>query len=192
MPGEQWNVFAPGTKCGQLDRNNIESMKEVFAKFPARYRGREVDMGSGNHAHIDHNRTGPANAPHGSLLERAQKLALEDERQMADLIEEERATISKFEQPGLRDRGTRERALFVAKQLALEELLGNRRAIDIHERRSTPRTVVVNRARDQFLSRASLAREQHRHGGARYDARRAIQRRTQCDALAEHALEPKL
>jgi hypothetical protein len=76
---------------------------------------------------------------------------------VTDLVEKKRTAISKFEKPGLRDRRARERALLVTEQLTLEQLLGNRGAIDVDERRAAPRAVVVDRARNELLPRSSLA-----------------------------------
>jgi hypothetical protein len=51
----------------------------------------------------------------------------------------------------------------VAKQFALEQRLGNRRAIHRDERFIRAVAVLVNRARHQFLAGAGLAANQHAH-----------------------------
>ena len=61
-------------------------------------------------------------------------MACSAERQLADLVEEQRAAVGQLEAAlALRD-GAGERALLVTEQLALEQRLGQRRAVDRHER----------------------------------------------------------
>ena len=74
--------------------------------------------------------------------------------------------------PGLRCDGAGERALLVAEQLGLEQVLGDRRAVDRDERPVGARAERVQRAREQLLAGAALAFEQHRRVGRR----RAVQR----------------
>ena len=59
-----------------------------------------------------------------------------------------------------------ERAALVAEQLGLEQVLGNRRAVDRHERPVGAGAGVVQRPRAQLLAGAALAFEQHRGVGA--------------------------
>ena len=55
--------------------------------------------------------------------------------------------------------------LLVAEDLALEQRLRNRRAVDGDEGPPAPRRQLVERARDELLARAALARDEH--GGGR-------------------------
>ena len=65
-----------------------------------------------------------------ALLERAQELGLQRERHLADLVEEERAAVGLLEEARRALLGVGERAAHVAEQLALEQRLGHRRAVD--------------------------------------------------------------
>ena len=84
-------------------------------------------------------------------------MAWAGERQLADLVEEERAALRRLEGalPG-RD-GAGERAPLVAEELALDQALGQRRAVDGDERRRRVRAEPVQVARDQLLAGAALA-----------------------------------
>ena len=75
-----------------------------------------------------------ADRPDGALLERAQELGLHPGRHLADLVEEERPARGLQEEPSPRLAGVGEGALHVTEKLALEELLGHRRAVDRDER----------------------------------------------------------
>ena len=66
-------------------------------------------------------------------LQHAQQLRLHRQRQLADLVEEQRAAVGQLEQARLVVGGAGERAAHVAEQLALEQRLDDRRAVDRHE-----------------------------------------------------------
>src|ERR1700691_1010033 len=62
--------------------------------------------------------------------------------------------------------GAGEGAALMAEHLGLQQLVGNRRAIDRHESAPAPRRQGMDRPRDDFLAGAALARDQHgRIGG---------------------------
>ena len=101
-----------------------------------------------------------ADAVERPLLQDAQELALRRRRELADLVEEDRAAVGQLElaQPA---RGrAREGAPLVAEELALEQRLGNRGAVDRDEGAVAPGRERVDRAREELLARAALALEQ--------------------------------
>src|SRR5262249_60159836 len=100
-------------------------------------------------------RHGAANPLEPLLFERAQDLRLEGERQIADLVEEERAAVRQLEFAGLAVLRAGEGALLVAEQFRLEQRLGDRRTVDGDKRPVGARAERVQRAREQFLSGAA-------------------------------------
>src|SRR6202012_3314360 len=90
------------------------------------------------------------------------QLGLDLERQLADLVEEDRAAARGDEQARLGGLGVGERALVVAEQLALEQLGRDRRAVDRDERPAGALAGGVDRARHQLLAGAALAGDQDR------------------------------
>ena len=71
----------------------------------------------------------------------------------------------------------------VAEELGFEQLLGNRAAVHRDEHALGAAAVVVDRARDQLLAGAALARDQHRAVGVGHlvdDVEHAAQRRRCC------------
>ena len=73
--------------------------------------------------------------------------------------------MSQFESPELLRDSTREGALLVAEQLALEQSRGDRRAVHFYESRVTAFAQVVDRAGDHFLARARFALNEHSRVG---------------------------
>src|SRR3546814_8167629 len=91
---------------------------------------------------------------------KAQQLDLQGQGNVADLVEKQRAAMREFDLAfGRLDRAG-ERALFMPEQLAFEQILGDRGAVDRDERAVAPRARLVQPAREQFLAGAARA-EQH-------------------------------
>src|SRR6185503_361015 len=119
----------------------------------------------------------------------AEELRLRLERHVAALVEEERAAVRRLELPfAPRDR-TRERALLVAEELALDQLARERRAVHLDERLRPARPAIVERVRDQLLPRPALAADQHRDVGVG-DAIDGLEELPHDRARADELLEP--
>jgi len=89
-------------------------------------------------------------------LEDAQQLGLQLERQLADLVEKDRAAIGRLEcaLPGRVRAG--ERTALVTEQLALEQRRRKRSAVDDDERPVLAAALAVDRLRGSFLASAGL------------------------------------
>src|SRR5215475_12942052 len=70
-------------------------------------------------------------------------------------------------EPGFGLARVREGAALVAEQLGLEEVVGNRRTVDVDERRARARTGPVHGPRDEALARPCLAAQEDRRGPRR-------------------------
>ena len=112
-------------------------------------------------------------------------------RQLADLVEEQRAACGQLEAAALEPVGSREGATLVPEELRLDERLGQRRAVDGDEGTLGTPARIVDGARDQFLARAALPGEQH-GGLCRSDARRLIERLPEGRSLADDPIEAVL
>ena len=81
-----------------------------------------------------------ADLAHLLFLDRAQQLHLHRERQVGDFVEEQRAAVGGLEESVAIGLGAGERALAVAEELALHQVLGNRAAVHRDERLLGART----------------------------------------------------
>src|SRR5690606_4940610 len=95
------------------------------------------------------------------ILEHTQQLGLRGGRQLADLVEKQRAVARALERALAGAIGAGERALLVAEQLGLDQVLGQRRAVDRDERLVRDGRQRVQVARDQLLAGPALAEDQH-------------------------------
>src|SRR5262249_25383479 len=103
-------------------------------------------MGRAYHPHVDGNFLAPTQPLDAPLLQEAQQLCLQGERQVADLVEEQRALVRDFDLAWRLLGCASERALFIPEQLALEQILRDRRAIDGNETMRTPWRSIVRAA----------------------------------------------
>ncbi len=132
-------------------------------------------MGRGDHAHIDLAHPGAADRPDLALLQHAEQAGLDPERHVADLVEEQRATIGLDEHAGALGGGARERAFAVAEQLAVDQRVGDRAAVERHEPARLALAAVVQGACDELLTGAALTLDQDRHRLGREPVERGVQ-----------------
>ena len=130
--------------------------------MPAGDGGLEIDVGRGDDAHVDDLDRVAADRLHLAGLERAEQLHLRAGGQVSDLVEEQRAAVRGLEETGARADCARERAARVTEELALDELLRDRRAVHGDHRLAGASRAVVDRARDELLARAALAEHENR------------------------------
>ena len=133
--------------------------------------------------------TEPADPLERFLFEKPQHLGLQAGHHLADLVEEHRAAVGRFQQSPLLPIRAGERAALVAEQLAFQQRLRQRRAGDVHERLRGAIAGVVNDLRREILAGSALAGQQHRRRRAGGDL---LQQRAHADhdvALADDPLE---
>src|SRR5215510_252966 len=103
----------------------------------------QIAVGGRDHADVRVDIGFAAHRFHRMPRQRAQQLGLEIARQLADLVEEDRATGGGAERTLAAPHGAGERAALVTEQLALEQLAGDRAAVDRDERKITALAEVV-------------------------------------------------
>src|SRR5262249_42684892 len=149
---------------------------------------RQVGGGGGEQTLGDLLRARPARAFELAFLQSPQQLGLQLQRDVAALVQKQRAFVRQFEPPdALRDRAS-ERAPFVAEELAFEQAGRNRRAVHLDQSALAAITEIVDRMGDQFFTCAGFALNQDRRIGRGDDSdllERAGERRTLADDLRE-------
>ena len=161
--GEQGNILGAGAERRQVDADDIEAVVEILAKLLLRDRLLEVPVRRGDDADVRPDGGVAADAGELPLLQDAQELALDGERHLADLVEEEGATVALLETADALGRGPGEGTLLVSEEFALEKVLGDRGAVDRKQAFLAPLAVGVDGACDELLAATALAG--HQHGG---------------------------
>src|SRR6185312_10976150 len=143
------------------ERDAVEPIVEILTERAARHLGVEVAVGRGDEAHVDRQRRQAADAQHLALLDDAQELDLDRQRQLADLVEEHGPAVGGLEQAALGLERAGEGAALVAEELALEQALAQRRAVQPEERSPRARRSAVDALGEHLLADAGLAEQQH-------------------------------
>jgi hypothetical protein len=99
-----------------------------------------------------------------AVLEHAQELRLQLQRQLADLVQEQRAFLGVLEIAGLVGAGAGERALGVAEQGRLDQGRGDGGAVECEPGLVLARGQPVQGVRDHFLAAARFALDQRWEG----------------------------
>ena len=147
-----------------MDGEDAESVEQIRPELALRGPPLQVAVRGRDQAHVGADGLVAADALECLLLEHAQDLGLEGQRHVADLVEEDRAAVALLELADAAAVGAGEGALLVAEQLALEQVLGDGRAVEGQERCLGAGAVLVDGAGDQLLAGAALAGDQHGKG----------------------------
>ena len=134
VPHEQRDVLAPIAQRRHGERKHVEPVEQIAAEAPLPHFLVQIAVGGGDDAHVDVDRPRAAEPLDLAVLQHAQQLRLQLERQLADLVEEDRAAVGQLEAAGLRRVRAGEGAALAAEQLALDQRRRQRRAVDDDER----------------------------------------------------------
>ena len=116
------------------DGETAEAVVEILAKRLCLDHRRQIAVRGGDDPDVDPHRPLAADAHDLTVLHDPQQADLRGERELADLVEEERAAVGLLEPPLPARRGAGECSLLVAEQLRVDELGRDRAAVDPAER----------------------------------------------------------
>lgn len=170
MLGQGDDILAARAERRDLDGKYAEPIEEIAAEPPRLHLGREIAVGRRDDADVDAARAIITHPLKLAVLEHPKELRLQLERDLAGLVQEQRAAVRELEAPEPILMRARERAPHMPEELALEELLGYRRAVHLHERPCGPIALGVNGAGDELLADARLAVHEHRRPRASHSA----------------------
>src|SRR5438445_2466537 len=187
--GEEHHVLAALAQRRQVNRKDAEPVIEILTELATRHCVREVSVGGDYEAKVGLERRGATDALELALLEDTEKFGLDGRRELADLVEKERAPGSELEAARLLPVRSGEGAPFMAEELRLDERFWQRRAVDGDAGAVGATAGIVDRLGHQLLARAALAGQEH-GGLPRSDPRGPLERLAQAGGLAEDPAEP--
>jgi hypothetical protein len=118
----------------QAHGDHGQPVVEVFAKVAAPHRVPQIVAGCRDQRDIGRLASRAAEPPDRLVLEDLQELGLDTLRQETHLVEEEGALVGRLEEARFGLAGIGEGAALEAEQLGLEQGLGDRGAVDLHQR----------------------------------------------------------
>jgi hypothetical protein len=188
---ERVDVFGPFAKRRYGDRKHVQAVVQVVAEVLRFDHLVEMPVRRSDHSHVDSDRPRPAESLELLLLQHPEQLRLQLERDLAHLVQEERATVGHLETADLLRDGARKRPPLVTEELALEQSRRNGRAVDLDERPIATVTPIVDGTGHQLLSGPGLAEDEDGRIRRSHDLD-VPQDTTQRRALADDVLESVL
>src|SRR5262245_892856 len=167
-----------------------EAVVEVRAEFLGVDLAAQVPVRGRDDPHVDRRVARRAHALALAALEHAQARTLQLERQLADLVEEDRPAVRRLERALARGDGAGECAALVPEELALQEIAGDGAAVDDDERTLGAPALAVDGLGGDLLARPGLALEEDGRigrGGALEEGERAAHG----DRAADHDAETR-
>src|SRR5688500_19082757 len=113
-----------------------------------------MPMRRSDDADVDLSRARGAHALELPVLHDTQQLRLKLQREVADLVQEDRAAVCQFEPALALGERAGKRTALVTEELAFDECCRKRGAVDAHEVVPLPPAVRVNGLREQFFARS--------------------------------------
>ena len=162
MIREQLDVPAALAKRGQAQGEHGQSVIEVLAESMLADGGRQILVARAHHPDVHRVAPRAPETADRTVLESLEQLSLERCRQQPDLVQEHRAAIGRLQQALLRLTRFAEGAALETEHLGLEQRLGDRGAVQIHEEALSSWTMPVQGPRQQPLAGAGLAVDEDR------------------------------
>lgn len=163
LRGDRLDVLGARREGREIDRDHREPVVEVLAEALVGDGGREIDVRGRDHAHVGLLLCRAPEPIEGLRLQEGQELRLRRERELSDLVEEDgparRGDDLAVDAP---IRGG-VRSPLRPEELALDERLRQRSAVDLDEGLERAWPVQVDRSRERGLPRTGGPAQEDRH-----------------------------
>ena len=90
-------VVPPQAQRRQVDRDDVEAVKEILAEPALAHFLLQIAIGAGDEAHVDADGLVAADALEFAFLQHAQELDLKAQRNFRDFVEQQRAAVRRLE-----------------------------------------------------------------------------------------------
>src|SRR6185503_11842983 len=124
-------------------------------------RGVEIHVGGADQTEVRLHGTRSAYRTELPLLQDSQQLGLKRRLHLAYLVEQNRAAIGELEKAGALRHCAGERPATVAEQFRLDQIVRDRRTVDLDERACRAAAQLMDGARDQLLAGTVLPMHEH-------------------------------
>jgi len=121
MAHKQRDILRTFPQRGEAHREDVQAIVEVTSELPVRHHLRQVPTGGRDHTHVHARCLGAAQTFKFLFLEHAQELGLEFEGDVADLVEEQGASIRQFEPSDFSSNRAGESSSLVPEELTFKQ-----------------------------------------------------------------------
>src|SRR5258708_15087765 len=170
MTGKERNIFFALAQGRYEEGNHVEAIKKIFAEVAPRYFFFQILVGRSDDPHIDGDSLFAADGREALLFQCAQDFRLSFQTHVSDFIEKERATVRLLKFSFLVGCRPGEGSAMVAEEFTLDQVLGNRGAVDLDKSLVASQALRVNGVRHQFLTGPGFTINQDTTVGGRHQA----------------------
>ena len=157
MLSEVGDIAAARSERWHVEPYDVESIEQILAKPPLADSPAQVLVRRRHQTEVRPQRLLPAQPLEGALLQGPKQLHLKRRRQVADLVEEQGTAVRLLQPSDSRLDRASERAALVPEQLALEQPIRNRTAVDYDERAIGAGAMTMDGPGHELLPGARLA-----------------------------------
>src|SRR5208282_3052251 len=157
MSNQHGNVLAAVAQCRQMQGKDVQAVEQVPARFFFFNRVHQIAIGGSDQAHVHVDRLCSSQAFELLVLQNAQQLGLQLQRNISNLVQQQSAFVGQFQPAQFLAYGSGKRSLLVAEQFAFQKSGGNGGAIHLDEVAVTAAAHTVNHAGDEFFASAGFA-----------------------------------
>src|SRR5581483_5474982 len=162
---EETDIVTAFAQGRHANREYTEAVEEIATELTIGDELVQVAIGGGDESHVHVHGLVAAQPLELLLLENAQELGLEFERNVADFVEEQGAAVGEFEPSEFTGHRAGEGAPLVAKEFAFDKAHGNGAAVHLDEGPALRGTETMEGTGHQFFSGARLAFDEDRRAG---------------------------
>ena len=161
MTYQEGNIFAALAQRRNQDRKDVKTIKKITTELFLIHSFRQIHVCGSDQADIHTRRSRTAKALEFLLLENPQELGLQLRRDIANLVEKNRAVVRQLEAPNPLSYRAGECAPFMTEQFTFKQARGYSGAVYFDQGALAARAQIVNGARKQFFACARLAQKQN-------------------------------
>ena len=154
MARQRRQIVEAFAQCGNLKREDGEAVVEVETEGAVDDTLLEVAVGGGEDADVDPRDLVVSDALNLAALEEAEELGLNRERELSNLVQEERAAVRGLNAAGAGLHGSREGAAGVSEELGFEKGFGDGGAVEHREGFGRATDEAMDRGGDDLFSGA--------------------------------------
>ena len=166
MLDQQRNILPAFPERGDLQRNHVEPVEQIFPELPVFHHLLQVPVGCRDHAGVGRNGLRSAEPLKRAVLQNPQQFDLDMQRDFPDLIKKDRSAFRQFEPPLAHLHRAGERAAFVAEEFALQQIFRQGRTVN-RDKPAGPAAALMDRLGDKLLAGAALSGDQNGGPGRR-------------------------
>ena len=157
---EQWDVFSTLAERRKVERDDVDSVIEIFAKLSFADELFEILVGGRYDTHVHFDGMSPADAGEFPLLKDSQQFGLSHSAEIPNFVEEQGTGVCEFKLSDPAGCCIGKGALFVPEELAFDQSFRQCGTVQRNERTIPPSAVVMESLGDQFLTGTTFSRNE--------------------------------